>query len=227
VRLLVIEDEPPLRDQLQRELGRAGFAVDTAADGRRGLSLALSNTYDLAVIDLGLPELDGVELIRRVRRRNRDFPILVLTARSNWRDKVEGLEAGADDYLVKPFHMPELRARINALLRRSGGHADPIIRFGPVEIDTAARVVRLDSREIELTSYEYNTLEYMIHRPGQVISRSEFNEHLYQQDLDRDSNVIEVFIGRLRKKLDPRGTLKPIETLRGHGYRFALEKTPS
>ena len=227
MRLLVIEDEPPLRDQLQRELGRAGFAVDTAADGRRGLSLALSNPYDLAVIDLGLPELDGVELIRRVRRRNRDFPILVLTARSNWRDKVEGLEAGADDYLVKPFHMPELRARINALLRRSGGHADPIIRFGPVEIDTAARVVRLDSREIELTSYEYNTLEYMIHRPGQVISRSEFNEHLYQQDLDRDSNVIEVFIGRLRKKLDPRGTLKPIETLRGHGYRFALKKTPS
>jgi two-component system response regulator PhoP len=225
MRLLVVEDERVLREQLIQELSRSGYAVDGASEGRKGLSLGLTNPYDLAVIDLGLPQLGGFDLIRELRTGGCEMPILILTARGDWQDKVQGLEAGADDYLVKPFHMEELKARLNALLRRSGGHANPIFHYGPLVVDTGAKTVHMDGGEVELTSYEYNTLEYLIHRAGKVISRTEFTEHLYHQDFDRDSNVIEVFIGRLRKKLDPDGKLKPIQTVRGQGYRFALEKS--
>ena len=227
MRLLVVEDEPRLREQLVKELGRSGYAVDAAADGQKALFLGMENPYDLAIIDLGLPRLDGVELIRQLRAGERAFPILILTARDAWQDKVTGLEAGADDYLVKPFHMEELKARLNALLRRAGGHAEPLLRFGPLEVNTGSKTVHLDGREIELTGYEYNTLEYLIHAGGRVISKTEFTEHLYHQDFDRDSNGIEVFIARLRKKLDPDGSLKPIQTVRGQGYRFTLEKGAS
>ncbi len=227
MRLLVVEDEPPLREQLVQELTRSGYAVDGAADGHKGLTLGLEEPYDLAIIDLGLPKLDGVELIRRLRADGRSLPILILTARGDWQDKVTGLEAGADDYLAKPFHMEELKARLSALLRRGAGHASPVLHFGPLVVDTGKKTVHVDALEIELTSYEYNTLEYLLHRAGQVISKTEFTEHLYHQDFDRDSNVIEVFIGRLRKKLDPDGSLKPIQTVRGHGYRFTLEPSAS
>jgi len=225
VRLLVVEDEPRLRDQLAQALRSVGYAVDPAADGEEGRCLAMVNPYDLAVVDLGLPKLEGLELIRRLRGEGRTMPILILTARDTWQEKVKGLEAGADDYLVKPFHMEELRARLNALQRRSGGYASPVLRFGPLEIDTGAKSVRLDGVDVSLTGFEYNTLEYLVHRAGEVISRTDFTEHLYHQDFDRDSNVIEVFIGRLRRKLDPQGALNPIETVRGHGYRFVLEPT--
>lgn len=222
MRLLVVEDQRHLREQLKVELRRAGFAVDAAANGLEGLSLGRLNPYDLAVIDLGLPGMGGVELIKTLRAEGMSLPILILTARDDWQDKVTGLESGADDYLTKPFHMEELKARLQALLRRSGGQTSPVLRFGALTIDTAAKTVTLDEGPVELTSYEYNTLEYLVHRRGEVISKAEFTDHLYQQDFDRDSNVIEVFIGRLRKKLDPTGNLKLIQTVRGQGYRFNL-----
>jgi two-component system response regulator PhoP len=220
MRLLVVEDEPPLREQLVQALTREGYAVDDAADGRRGLALALDEPYDLAVIDLGLPYVEGVEIIRRLREQGRALPILILTARSDWQEKVKGLEAGADDYLVKPFHMEELFARLKALLRRSAGNAQPVLSFGPLVVDTGAKTVCRDGSEVELTSYEYNTLEYLIHRAGQVISKTEFTEHIYHQHFDRDSNVIEVFVGRLRKKIIP---VDLIRTVRGQGYRFVTD----
>ncbi len=227
MRLLVVEDERGLREQLRGELTRSGYAVDAAEDGERALVLVRDNPYDLAIVDLGLPKLDGVSVIERARGDGLAVPILILTARSDWQEKVRGLEAGADDYLTKPFHMEELKARLQALLRRSAGHASPLLRFGPIEVDTNARVVTLEGEAVELTGYEYNALEYMIHRPGKVISKTEFTEHLYHQHFDRDSNVIEVFIGRLRRKLDPSGALRPIKTIRGQGYRFELEKDPA
>jgi len=169
-----------------------------------------------------VPDFSGLDLIRRLREAERTFPILILTARDRWQEKVEGLEAGADDYLVKPFHYEELWARINALIRRAAGQAHPVIRHGPLELDTVAQTVHLHGREVELTAYEYKVLEYLMLHPGKVVSKTELTEHLYDQDFERDSNVLEVFIGRLRKKLDPEGTLKPIETLRGRGYRWSL-----
>lgn len=222
MRLLIVEDESALREQLSALLIESGYVVDSAADGREGLYYGEEYPYDLAIIDIGLPELDGIELIKRLRRVGQVFPILILTARGNWQDKVQGLEAGADDYLVKPFHNEELRARVNALLRRASGHATPVLRYGPVSLNTAAKSVHLGDKLLELTGYEYNTLEYLMHHAGEVISKTELTEHLYDQDFDRDSNVIEVFIGRLRKKLDPDNQLKPIATVRGQGYRFTL-----
>jgi two-component system, OmpR family, response regulator PhoP len=227
MRLLLVEDEAALRGQLAAYLGAQGYVVDAAADGKEGLFLGREYSYDLAIIDLGLPGLSGMELIRELRRLRKTFPVLVLTARGGWQDKVEGLESGADDYLVKPFHNEELRARLNALLRRAGGHATPQLRFGRIVIDTSARRVTCDGAALELTGYEYNTLEYLALRPGRIVSKMELTEHLYDQDFDRDSNVIEVFIGRLRKKLDPDGTLNPIATARGQGYRFTLESDKS
>lgn len=227
MRLLIVEDETELRDQLTDYLKSQQYVVDSAATGTEGLYYGKEYPYDLAIIDLGLPELGGIELIRQLREQDKRFPILILTARGGWQDKVEGLESGADDYLVKPFHNEELRARINALLRRSGGHASPQLNFGSVIVDTAAKTVSCDGKLLELTSYEYNTLEYLAHRAGQVVSKTELTEHLYDQDFDRDSNVIEVFVGRLRKKLDPDGKLKPIATVRGLGYRFDLNKQTS
>jgi two-component system, OmpR family, response regulator PhoP len=229
VRILVVEDEPALREQIQSLLSADQYACDLAADGREGLYLGQEYDYDLAIIDLGLPLLDGESLIRELRGSRRHYPILVLTARGAWQDKVAGLEAGADDYLTKPFHPAELLARINALLRRANGHATPVLSCGPLSIDTSARRVRLHGEPVELTGYEYNTLAYLALNSGKTISKAELTEHLYAQDFDRDSNVIEVFIGRLRKKLDPDTSLNLISTVRGLGYRFNLspEDTPA
>jgi two-component system response regulator PhoP len=222
MRVLVVEDDPRLLETLTRQLRKAGFAVDASADGREGLYLGEEFPVDLAIIDLGLPELPGLELIRRLRSNGRDFPILVLTARSEWQDKVEGLEAGADDYLTKPFHIEELMARINALLRRAGGHAQPEVHLGPISVDLTGQRVFREGEEIELTTYEYKVLQFLLMHPGEVVTKTRLSEHIYEEDADRDSNVIEVFIGRLRRKLDPAGELQPIETLRGRGYRLAL-----
>lgn len=220
MRLLLIEDEPTLRNNLQLFLTQHSYSVDSAEDGREGLFLGSEHPYDIAIIDIGLPEIDGIEIIKRLRNNDITFPVLLLTARSNWQDKVTGLEAGADDYLVKPFHNEELLARLNALTRRSKGHASPEITMGDMTINTASKTVVVDTTSVTLTQYEYNTLEYLALNNGRVISKTELTEHLYDQDFDLDSNVIEVLIGRLRKKLDPENTRKPITTLRGQGYRL-------
>ncbi len=224
MRVLVIEDDPTLRDSLVEQLDSAGFATEQAADGREGLYFAQEYPVDLAIIDLGLPEVSGLDIIRQVREDGKTYPILILTARDRWQDKVDGLSAGADDYVVKPFHFEEVSARVNALLRRSGGWASSVLTAGPVRLDMERQDVQVDGSAIDLTSFEYKIMEYLMVRAGQVISKSELTDRLYDQDFERDSNVIEVFIGRLRKKLDPDNTLKPIETLRGRGYRFALER---
>lgn len=222
MRLLIVEDEQHLRQQLAESLTNQGFAVDTAADGKEGLYLGREFPYDLAIIDLGLPEVSGLDLIQQLRKDEKTFPILILTARSDWQDKVEGLEAGADDYVVKPFHIEEITARINALLRRSAGKASAELVFGPLVLNTTGKTASINNVLMNLTSYEYNTLAYLAHNAAKVVSKTELTEHLYDQDFDRDSNVIEVFIGRLRKKIDPNNTLKPITTIRGQGYRFNL-----
>ena len=223
MRILVVEDEASLRAQLEAQLRKAGYAVDAAADGEDGFYLGRENPFDLAVVDLGLPKLSGIDVIRRWRAAGRSFPVLILTARGLWQDKVEGLNAGADDYLTKPFQAEELHARINALLRRAAGVAKPVLQCGPISLDMTAHTVRVDNLPLELTGYEYKVLEYLMLNRGKVISKTELTEHVYDQDFDRDSNVIEVFIGRLRRKLDPENRTQPIETLRGRGYRFTLE----
>jgi two-component system response regulator PhoP len=227
MRVLVVEDEANLRSQLQKRLVGEGYSVDVAADGEEGLYFGQEYPFDLAVIDLGLPKLSGIELIRRLRQQQISFPILILTARDNWQDKVEGLEVGGDDYLVKPFNIEELLARLNALLRRSAGYASPQITWGPITLNTARQQASLDDKEVVLTAYEYKVLEYLMLHAGKVISKTELTEHIYDQDFDRDSNVLEVFIRRLRRKFDPEGELKPIETLRGRGYRFSLQQPPA
>jgi two-component system response regulator PhoP len=227
MRVLVVEDEANLRSQLQKRLVGEGYSVDVAADGEEGLYFGKEYPFDLAVIDLGLPKLSGIELIRRLRQQQISFPILILTARDNWQDKVEGLEVGGDDYLVKPFNIEELLARLNALLRRSAGYASPQITWGPITLNTARQQASLDDKEVVLTAYEYKVLEYLMLHAGKVISKTELTEHIYDQDFDRDSNVLEVFIRRLRRKFDPEGELKPIETLRGRGYRFSLQQPPA
>jgi len=220
MRVLVVEDETELRELLGRALKRQGFAVDLCGDGTDGLHLATEYPVDLAIIDLGLPGTSGMEIVREARKRARKFPILVLTARSDWQDKVEALEIGADDYVTKPFRIEELMARVHALLRRSAGHAAPEVSFGPLTVNLSSQDVELDGQSLELTTFEYKVLEYFALHPDQVVSKMELNEHLYDEDADPDSNVIEVIIGRLRKKLDPDATWTPIETLRGRGYRF-------
>ena len=224
MRLLLVEDEAPLREALGAQLRDAGFVVDAAADGEEGLHFGLDYPVDLAIIDLGLPRLPGMTVIERLRAAGKSYPILVLTARDRWQDKVAGLQAGADDYVTKPFHTEEIVARVQALLRRAAGSADPVLRGGPIELDTRTQRVRVSGREIDLTSYEYRVLEHLMLSAGKVVTKSELTDRLYEEDLERDSNVIEVFIGRLRRKLDPDSALRPIETLRGRGYRFALAK---
>lgn len=224
MRVLLIEDEDNLRTQLRDRLKAEGHVVDTAADGEEGLYAGTEYPIDIAVIDLGLPKLSGIEVIRRLRAAEKRFPILILTARGRWQDKVEGLEAGADDYLVKPFEVEELLARLRALLRRAAGWTQATLQCGPILLDTSAQTVQVNDQPVELTSYEYRVLEYLILHSGEVVSKTTLTEHLYEQDYDRDSNVIEVFIGRLRRKLDPDNQLNPIETVRGRGYRFALER---
>lgn len=223
MRLLVVEDQSLLRQQLAQGLTRHGYVVDDAADGRAGLYFATEYAYDAAIIDLGLPLLDGISLIRQIRAQGRTFPILILTARGDWQDKVEGLDAGADDYVVKPFQLEEILARLNALLRRAAGFAKPLIECGPIALDITAKRVTLAGHGVDLTAYEYKLLEYLMLHPGKVISKTELTEHLYAQDYDRDSNVLEVFVRRLRQKLDPDDTLHPIETIRGQGYRFRTD----
>jgi len=227
VHILIVEDEHQLLDQLARQLADKGYAVEKAGDGEEGLYLGTEFPFDVGIIDLGLPGLSGMELIRSLREQGKDFPILILTARGRWQDKVEGLEAGADDYLVKPFRFEELVARLNALLRRSSGWSTPVLNCGPIKLDTSTQQVCVDDNKLELTAYEYKVLEYLMLHAGEVISKTILTEHIYTQDYDRDSNVLEVFVGRLRRKLDPGGGLKPIETLRGRGYRFTLEKRSS
>ena len=227
MRVLVVEDEVALRTALSADLGAAGYTVDVAADGTEGLYAAIEYPIDVAIIDLGLPALSGLELIRQVRARGKSYGILILTARDRWQDKVEGLSAGADDYLAKPFHMAELQARLNALLRRAGGWASSRLACGPVELDTRAQAVSVRGAPLTLTSFEYRILEHLMLHAGEVISKAELTERLYAQDFDRDSNVVEVLIGRLRRKLDPDDALHPIETLRGRGYRLALPRAVS
>ena len=222
MRALLVEDDEVLRHGLAAAMRAAGWQVDEAADGREGLYLAQEMTPDVAVVDLGLPQLSGMELIAALRAAKRDLPVLILTARDRWQDKVAGLKAGADDYMVKPFHTEELLARLEALVRRAAGWARPVLDFGVLRFEPAAQRVELHGQPLELTGFEYRLLEYLVLRAGQVVSRAELIDRLYEQDYDRDSNTIEVFIGRLRRKLDPDGALKPIETLRGRGYRFAL-----
>lgn len=210
-----------LAAQVDRFLRDQDCVVDVASDGEEGLYHAREVEYDAAIVDLGLPLLNGIDLIATLRREGNRTPVLILTARGGWRDKVAGLEAGADDYLTKPFHMEELLARLNALVRRAAGYASPRLSHGPLTLDTRTRVVTVDDQAVDLTAFEYRLLEYLMRNPGRVLSRAELTDHLYEQDYDRDSNVIEVFVGRLRRKIDPGGDLKPIRTVRGQGYRFA------
>ncbi len=222
MRILIVEDEKNLREQLHTRLQGQGYAVDVASNGEEGLFLAMEHPFDAAVIDLGLPKLSGIEVIKRLRSQGSVLPILILTARSRWEEKVEGLEAGGDDYLAKPFHIEELQARLRALIRRSAGSGDSEMRCGPVTLNTRKQSVSTDGKELELTAYEYKVIEYLMLHAGEVVSKTALTEHIYDQDFDLDSNVIEVFIGRLRKKLDPENIYTPIETLRGRGYRFTL-----
>lgn len=214
MRLLVVEDDKDLNRQIVSALEHAGYAVDKAFDGEEGLYLGETEPYDAVILDLGLPKVDGVAVLQGWRRASKSMPVLILTARDRWSDKVAGFDAGADDYVVKPFHMEELLARVRALLRRAAGHATSELVCGPVRLDTRASRVVVDGNPIKLTSHEYRLLAYLMHHQGRVVSRTELVEHLYDQDFDRDSNTIEVFVGRLRKKLG----VDVIETVRGLGY---------
>ena len=214
MRLLVIEDDKDLNRQIVAALEGAGYAVDHAFDGEEGQFLGETEPYDAVVLDLGLPKVDGVSLLGAWRRAGRKMPVIILTARDRWSDKVQGFDAGADDYVTKPFHMEELLARVRALLRRSTGHATSELICGPVRLDTRSGRVAVDGQSVKLTSHEYRLLSYLMHHAGRIISRGELTEHLYDQDFDRDSNTIEVFVGRLRKKLG----VDLIQTVRGLGY---------
>ena len=222
MRVLLIEDEAPLRLGLARQLESEGYRVDQAADGEEGLFLLREYPFDLAIVDLGLPKLNGLTVVQRLRADGSALPILVLTARGTWQDKVAGLEAGADDYLVKPFEYPELAARVKALLRRSLKAVSGALELGPVSIDLGAQAVRLKGQALELTAFEYRLLEFLVRERGRVVPKQELADYLYPHGEDRESNVLDVLIGRLRRKLDPDGTLAPIETVRGRGYRFTL-----
>lgn len=224
MRLLLVEDDKTLHRSLAAQFEAAGFSVNGADNGREGLYLATEYPIDVAVVDLGLPELSGVDLIRRVRAAGKAYPILVLTARERWQDKVDALKIGADDYVVKPFHVEELLARVDALLRRAGGWAQSELVCGNIRLDTRSQVVTRSGEPLELTGFEYKLLELLMLHAGEVLSKAQITEALYDEDFERDSNVIEVFIGRLRRKLDPQGETQPIETLRGRGYRLALPR---
>ena len=222
MRILVVEDEPALQQQVRAQLEAQGYTVDATGEGKEGLYLATEYPYDAAIVDIGLPGLSGLDIIARLRSRGSHLPILVLTARGRWQDKVQGLESGADDYLTKPFETEELLARLKALLRRAAGAAQNILRCGPVTLNLGTQKVSVGGQEVELTSFEYRLLEHLARERRRVLSKDELAAHLYPHDEERDSNVIEVLIGRLRRKLDPDGSLQPLETVRGRGYRFRL-----
>ena len=219
MRALVVEDDPDLNRQLVTALSDAGFAVDTASDGEEGFFLGDTEPYDVVILDIGLPKMDGISVLEQWRRAERKMPVIILTARDRWSDKVQGMDAGADDYMAKPFHMEELLARVRAQVRRATGHAKNEIECGPLRLDAKSTRVTVDGQPVKLTSHEYRLLAYLMHHRDRVVSRTELVEHLYEQDFDRDSNTIEVFIGRLRKKIP--GDL--IKTVRGLGYRLTEE----
>ncbi|AQT42253.1 Signal transduction response regulator [Bartonella apihabitans] len=216
MRILVVEDDRELNRQLVAALNSAGYVVDHAYDGEEGYFLGDTEAYDAVVLDIGLPKMDGISIVEHWRENSRSMPVLILTARDRWSDKVAGIDAGADDYVTKPFHMEEVLARLRALIRRASGHASSELVCGPVVLDTKTSRVTVDDNQIKLTSLEFALLSYLMHHQGEIISRTDLTEHLYDQDFDRDSNTIEVFIGRLRKKLG----VDVIETIRGMGYRL-------
>lgn len=224
MRLLIIEDEQSLQAQLKTQLVDKGFVIDVASDGIEGLYLGQEYPIDLAIVDIGLPKMSGIEVIKQWRKAEKTFPVLVLTARGQWQEKVEAFDVGADDYLVKPFHFEELLVRIEALLRRVGGWAQSTIESGPITLHLRKQLVTVADKELDLTAYEYKVLEYLMLHPGQIVSKSTLTDSLYAQDFDKDSNVIEVFVARLRKKLTACSDYQPIETLRGRGYRFGVKK---
>lgn len=219
MRILVVEDDVDLNRQIKEALEEADYVVDVAFDGEEGHFLGDTEPYDAIVLDIGLPQMDGLSVLEEWRREGRNMPVLLLTARDRWSDKVQGIDAGADDYVAKPFHMEEVLARIRALVRRAAGHASNEIEVGPVRLDAKSSRVTVDGKALKLTSHEFRLLAYLIHHKGEVVSRTELTEHLYDQDFDRDSNTIEVFVGRLRKKL-PKDF---IETVRGLGYQITGE----
>jgi two-component system response regulator PhoP len=223
MRLLLIEDDAILRLGLKRQLEADGYRVDLAVDGADGLFQAREYPLDLAIVDLGLPKVNGLTVVQTLRAEGRTLPVLILTARGSWQDKVTGLEAGADDYLVKPFEYPELAARVKALLRRSLKATSDVLTLGALRIDFSAQTASLDNVELELTTFEYRVLEFLVRERARVVSKQELSDYLYPRDEDRDSNVLAVLVGRLRRKLDPEGLLTPIETLRGRGYRFVMQ----
>ena len=223
MRALVVEDDPDLNRQLVSALDEAGFAIDTAFDGEEGYFLGDTEPYDVVILDIGLPKMDGISILEEWRRSERNMPVIILTARDRWSDKVAGMDAGADDYLAKPFHMEELLARIRAQVRRAAGHAKNEIECGAVRLDTRSARVTCDGQVVKLTSHEYRLLAYLMHHNDRIVSRTELVEHLYDQDFDRDSNTIEVFIGRLRKKIPP----DLIKTVRGLGYRMSADEESS
>ena len=224
MRILVVEDEPALQQQIRSELEAQGYTVDSTGEGKEALYLATEYPYDAAILDIGLPGLSGLDVIGRLRKRGSHLPILVLTARGRWQDKVQGLETGADDYVTKPFEMEELLARLKALLRRAAGSAQEVLNCGPITLNLGAQKVTVGGKEVELTSFEYLLLEHLVRERRRVLSKDELAAHLYPHDEERDSNVIEVFIRRLRSKLDPESKLNPIATLRGAGYRWDLPR---
>ncbi|MDP1611771.1 MAG: response regulator transcription factor [Sulfuritalea sp.] len=217
MRILIVEDEPTLQSQLAQSVREAGYAVDVAGNGVDGHFQGDTEPYDAVVLDLGLPQMDGITVLRKWRAAARAMPVLILTARDGWHEKVAGIDAGADDYLTKPFHMEELLARLRGLIRRAGGHASSELTCGPLTIDIRNSRATVDGQALSLTSHEYRVLAYLMHHRDEVISRADLVEHIYAQDFDRDSNTVEVFIARLRKKLPP----GLIETVRGLGYRLA------
>lgn len=227
MRILIVEDDPDLNRQLCELLGERGYVIDQAKDGEEGHYLGDTEPYDAVILDIGLPEMDGITVLEKWREAGRNMPVLILTARDRWSDKVAGIDAGADDYVTKPFHIEEVLARLRALIRRAAGHSTSQITCGPLQVDTKSTKVTLNGATLKLTSHEFRLISYLVHHMGETVSRTELVEHMYDQDFDRDSNTIEVFVGRLRKKMAKEGSGDLIETIRGLGYRIQPPKLES